>query len=100
EAKVKDRPALGVRIASKGHKDASLWFDKETGLLVKAEYTMLNNQKKEVPQEEYFSDFKEVGGIKRPMKVVAFQDGKKLMDAEITDVQSPDKIADSEFAKP
>jgi hypothetical protein len=100
EAKVKDRPAVGVRIASKGHKDASLWFDKETGLLVKAEYTMLNNQKKEVPQEEYFSDFKEVGGIKRPMKVVAFQDGKKLMDAEITDVQSPAKIADSEFAKP
>jgi hypothetical protein len=100
ETKIKDRPAVGVKIAAKGHKDASLWFDKENGLLVKAEYTMMNNQKKEVPQEEYFSDFKEVGGIKRPMKVVAFQDGKKLMDAEITDVQSPDKIADAEFAKP
>jgi hypothetical protein len=100
EAKIKDRPAVGVRIASKGHKDASLWFDKDTGLLVKAEYTMLNNQKKDVPQEEYFSDFKEVNGIKRPMKVVAFQDGKKLMEAEITDVQSPEKIADTEFAKP
>jgi hypothetical protein len=100
ETKVQDKPAVGVKVASKGHKDASLYFDKESGLLVKAEYKTVNNQQKEVSQEEFFSDFKEVGGFKRPMKVVAFQGSKKLMEAEITDVKYPDKIADSEFAKP
>jgi hypothetical protein len=100
ETKIKDRPAVGIKVASKGHKDANLWFDKENGLLIKAEYTTMNNQKREVQQEEFFSDFKEVGGIKRPMKVLALQDGKKFMEAEITDVQYPEKIADSEFAKP
>jgi len=100
EIKVGDKPALGVKVVSKGHKDARLYFDKETGLLVRADYQTVNAQKKEVTQEETFSDFKESGGFKRPMKVVALQDGKKLMEAEITDVKYPESIPASEFGKP
>jgi hypothetical protein len=38
EAKVEGRPALGVKVSFKGQPDTSLYFDKETGLLVKYAY--------------------------------------------------------------
>src|SRR5262249_51192640 len=100
EAKVNDRPAVGVKVASDGHKDVTLYFDKDSGLLIKAEHQVVNHQKKEVLQEEYFSEFKDVGGFKRPTRVVAFQEGKKVMDGELTDIKYFDSVPDSEFAKP
>jgi hypothetical protein len=40
EAKVEGRPALGVKVAFKGRPDLSLYFDKESGLLVKYAYRL------------------------------------------------------------
>lgn len=100
ETKVNDQPAVGLKVAARGHNDVSLYFDKEKRLLLKAEYKTTNNQKREVLQEDYFSNFREVGGITRPMKAVAFQDGRKLMEAEITDLKYPEKVPDAEFRKP
>src|SRR4051794_12104141 len=40
EAKVDDRPAAGVQVSHKGHRDVKLYFDKQTGLLVKSEQTV------------------------------------------------------------
>jgi hypothetical protein len=97
---INDRPAVGVKVAAKGQKDVSLYFDKASGLLAKVEYLTTNNQGREVTQEEYFSDYADAGGIKRPKKGVAFQDGKKLMDVEITDTQVPESIPANEFGKP
>src|SRR5262249_3120025 len=37
EVKVDGRPAQGVRVSRKGHRDVSLFFDSKTGLLVKTE---------------------------------------------------------------
>src|SRR6266566_4205971 len=37
EIKVENKPALGIKVASKGHKDINLFFDKESGLMVKVE---------------------------------------------------------------
>jgi len=37
EVKVQDRPAVGVQVEVKGRTDINLYFDKTTGLLVKAE---------------------------------------------------------------
>lgn len=36
--KVLNRPATGVNVRAKGHPDVKLYFDNETGLLVKKEY--------------------------------------------------------------
>jgi hypothetical protein len=38
EIKVAGRPALGVKVSHKGQPDMSLYFDKESGLLVKSSY--------------------------------------------------------------
>jgi hypothetical protein len=98
EIKVNDRAAVGVKVASKGHKDISLYFDKTTSLLVMAEHR--ETYQKEVTQQEYFSEFKEMNGTKRPMKVVAYADGKKLLEAEVKEIKQLDSVPDSEFAKP
>jgi len=34
------------------------------------------------------------------MKVSAYRNGKKVMEAEVTDVKYLDKVDDAEFAKP
>jgi hypothetical protein len=98
EIKVNDRATVGVKVASKGHMDISLYFDKANGLLVMTEHRAA--YEKEVTQQEYYSDFKEVNGCKRPMKVVAYKDRKKFMEAEVKDIKQLDSVPDSEFAKP
>src|SRR6267142_4530872 len=37
EIKVNGQAALGVKVSAKGHRDLSLYFDKETGLVIKTE---------------------------------------------------------------
>jgi hypothetical protein len=100
ETKVNGQPALGIKVASKGHKDINLYFDKAAGLLVKTERRTLNNAGKEVLQEEFFSDFKEINGVKRPMKITVVQDGNKFMEGEMTEIKQTDKLPPSTFAKP
>jgi hypothetical protein len=100
EAKAGDRTLLGVKVASKGQTDVKLYFDKETNLLVRIEYLTKNNKGGDVTHEDNFSDFAEVSGIKVPKKTVAFQDGKKLMEMEVTETEFPESIPAKEFSKP
>jgi hypothetical protein len=99
ESKVHDKPAVGVKVSSKKHADLKLYFDKESGLLVKTEHD-LTEGKQTVTQEEYYSEFKEIGGYKRPTKLAVFLAGKKVMDAELVDVKYLDKVDETLFTKP
>src|SRR5262249_12266082 len=83
--KVKGRDAGGVKVASKGHKDGNLYFDKETGLLAKQERRALDEAKQEVTEETYYSDYKDVSGVKVPMKVAIHHDGKEFVEMEMTE---------------
>src|SRR5262249_8962535 len=51
EARVNDRPADVVRVVGRDQKDLRLYFDRETGLLVKAEYLLTDGAGKEQRQE-------------------------------------------------
>jgi len=100
EVKVGERPALGVKVSAKGRRELKLYFDKETNLLVKTEHLLDGPDGKESKQDVFYGDFRDLGGYKRPLKLSAYRDGKKVMDAEITDVKYFDRIDDSEFDKP
>jgi hypothetical protein len=100
ETKVGERAALGVRVAVKGRKDLRLFFDKESGLLVKSEHMLDDGNGKELTQEEYYSDFRDLAGFKRPIKVSAFRKGAKVMEAELLEVKYYDRFDDAEFKKP
>lgn len=60
EIKVQDKPAVGVKVASKGQPDIQLYFDKESGLLVKTSYRYKQGPAdKETLQESTYSDYRE-----------------------------------------
>jgi len=100
ENKVNDRVLLGVKVAVKGRKDLRLYFDKETGLLVKTAHNLDDSNGKEVEQEEFYSDFRNLGGFMRPVKLVGLRKGGKIMEAELVDVKYLDSIDSAEFDKP
>jgi hypothetical protein len=100
EVKAGDRTLVGVKVSSKGQSDARIYFDKESYLLVRIEYPTKNNRDREVMQEDNFSNFSEVNGIKMAKKMVAVQDGKKLMEVEVIEAEFPESIPAKEFSKP
>ena len=101
ESKVDGRAAVGVLIKSKGHRDVKLWFDKESGLLVRRDHRVLDSGTgKEVPQEVVFSDYRETDGVKHYRTLTAYRDGKKIIDAKVREIEFFDMLDKKVFAKP
>lgn len=101
EAKVNNKPAVGIKIESKGARDINLYFDKETGLFVKIERRTLDFASgQEVAEERIVTEYQEVDGLKTAKKVVIHRDGKKFLEAEVLEAKFVDKLDDSVFTKP
>ena len=101
ESKVGDQEAVAVKVARKDHNDVKLYFNKETGLLVKFAGRFKEARSgKEVDQESTLSDYKEVAGIMLPTKVSIKRNGKLFVEAQIDDLKPMDKLGDDVFAKP
>lgn len=102
DEKVGDMPAAGVKVTGPDDKDFTIYFDKETGLPIKA---VSDEPDPESPgqaftQETYFSDYKDFGRIKRATKVEIKRDGKTFIKIELLDVKVLGKLDDKTFAKP
>jgi hypothetical protein len=95
---------VGVGIV-KGQMKTELFFDRATGLLDRAKRGIslpiiagdpAGNQDGEV----VYSDYREVAGVKYPMKVHATAGSKMFFDVRIFSVQFLDRIDPAEFKKP
>ncbi len=100
EVKVEGRPALGVKVLAKGQRELRLFFDKEKGWLIKTEHALDNSTDKEVLQEEFYSDYQDYAGYKRPSRLTVHREGKKVLDADVVEVKYYEKIEDEVFTKP
>ncbi len=101
EVKVKDRPALGVRVSSEGHRDVNLFFDKEKGLLVKTEMRNIDLQSgEEKTEEKILSDYKEFDGFLIPKHITVLHDGKENVTLEIEEAKVVDSLDEDTFTKP
>jgi hypothetical protein len=100
EIKVGGRPAVGVKVTSKGHREVRLYFDKENGLLVKRHQIIVESPGKEEVQEVFFSDYKDYDGLKHYTRLVANRDGKKFIEGKLLDAQFLERIDPKEFARP
>jgi hypothetical protein len=101
ESKVMDRPVVGVKVASKGHRDLDLYFDKESGLLTKIQTRKNDLQTmQEVDEERIIKEYQDTDGPKTAKKVLVNHDGKKYLELEVLEVKYPDEIDDSDFQKP
>jgi hypothetical protein len=101
EITVNNKKAQGIKVASKGHRDINIYFDKETGLIAKMEGQALDSTTmQEVAEERIITEYQDVDGHKVAKKVLINRDGKKFMEAEVVEVKFVDKLDDSHFAKP
>jgi hypothetical protein len=106
EKVVNGKPAAGVAVRNGKRPIVTLYFDKETGLLVKREATVKDpgTDDKEVLEEVVVSDYKEAGGRKFHTRVVVTRDGKPFYRSEVSMprvVEKPDaKLFDKPEVKP
>ena len=101
DVKVKGKTALGIRISKKGQKDISMFFDKETHLVLKTEMRTLDGMSgQEVTQEKFIIGYQDRNGMKVPKRVEVQKDGKVFMDVEILETRALEKLDDAVFAKP
>lgn len=101
EMEVDKKPAVGVRISRKGQRDLSLYLDKESGLPVRLERLVLDEASgKEVMQEEVYSDYKEIEGVKQSLKMLIKREGKIYVDGQATEFKVENHLDDSAFGKP
>ena len=101
EVKVKDKAAFGIRVSKKGQRDFSLFFDKQTHLLVKTEMRSFDAMKgEEITQEKFISEYRVVNGLKTAGRVVIHKDGQHFMDIEVTETKTFEKLDESNFAMP
>ncbi|MBY0457422.1 MAG: hypothetical protein K2V38_08805 [Gemmataceae bacterium] len=96
-AKGKDvggKPTAGVKVTRDKKPAVTLYFDKESGLLVKSETTVKDEfqQWKEVLDEAFYEDYKEVGGRKVFTKLRVVRDGKPLIESALSDQQTSEKL--------
>jgi hypothetical protein len=100
EIQVGDRPAVGIKVSHKDHKDIQLYFDKQKGWLIKTQRRALDMMGQEVNQETFFTDYKEAKGVQHARKHKTKRDGTDFFEIEITEYNPVEKLDENTFAKP
>lgn len=98
---VNGRPAAGLQVDTQGHRDVQLYFDKESGFLVKTRtWKKYATTGQTFAEEKVFSDYQDTQGYKWPKRVVAYRDGKRFLTKEVLEFKLVDRHDDSLFARP
>jgi hypothetical protein len=104
QADVAGRKTLGIRAEHAGQRPVNLFFDKESGLLVKSEFTVKDEfaGDTEVLQEIIYKDYKtaEATGVKYPTRATTSRAGKRFDESEVTEFQMHEHLDDSMFGEP
>lgn len=101
ETKVNGRPAVGVMVRRKGHRNVDLLFDKASGLLVKRVAQLYHDSAADIIVDEVvFSDHRETNGVKHYTKAQHTSDGTRISEWRVTDVEFLEKIDDGIFVEP
>jgi hypothetical protein len=99
EGDVDGRAATVVKVSRDGHRDVTLYFDKETSLLVKSvQMVKPMGQGKEVRQEVYYRDYSDMDGARIPVTIDMRRDGKRFVEARIKDLRAVDRLDDKVFS--
>ena len=100
EATVSNRPAVGIRIQSKGHRDVDLYFENDSGLVVKTESRFYPSGKSEAVLENVLSDFRDFDGLKFATKYTKYESHKLTSIEEYVDLEFGADIDSRAFEKP
>jgi hypothetical protein len=99
DAKVNDKPAVGVRVWHPALSDAVLHFDPETKLLVRLVYDGRETGQK-VTKEVLVLGHREFAGVKLPERTVYKSNGAEFADWRLTAAEPLDKLDAKLFEEP
>jgi hypothetical protein len=98
DADVNGKKASVVIATPKGSdREFKLYFDKESGNLVKTGFKGKVPGGGDAYQESFPSEFKKVNGVQVATKLHIEMDGKKFLELTMGDVELLEKLDDSEF---
>ena len=100
EEKVGEKPAVVVKATGPDGKDFTLFFNKESGLLMKMVAKVVGMQGEEFTQETTFDNYKDFGGTKQATKLSSKRDGEKFLDVEVSEFKILDKADAKAFSQP
>jgi hypothetical protein len=86
-AEVAGRQAVGVEVSSPGHVNQTLFFDEQSGLLVKSEVKVPGGPFGQLQTSEmHFLDYKGPGGVRYPSRLVTYLNGEKKSELVVTEL--------------
>jgi hypothetical protein len=99
---VASKPTSAVKVTRDKQPAITLYFDKDSGLLVKREVMVKDEFQmwKEVLDEAYFADYKETAGVKHFTTLKIVRDGKPMIESTLSDAKSAEKLDPKLFEKP
>jgi hypothetical protein len=101
DSTVEGKPVVGLKVSRKGMPDVSLYFDKQTKLLLKSERLVKDKSTgKSARLELLYSDYEEVGGVKLARRTRRVLGGKPAGDVRITEFQLRPSLDESLFQPP
>jgi hypothetical protein len=99
QTKINERTATGIKVERKPYPAIELYFDDETKLLVKLQ-RKTKQSGVEFQKQVYFSEFKEVDGVRLPFHIVELLNDKKLSDVKVAGYKLLEKADERMFSKP
>jgi hypothetical protein len=97
---INDKPAALLKVTGPEGKDFTIAFSKETGLPVRVVARVLGFQGQEFTQEVHYSEYREIDGIQRAMKIESKRDGQTFMKNEVAEYKVLEKVDPQTFAEP
>jgi len=97
---VEGKPAEAVAVSDSARAlQVKVYIDPATSLIVMKHFTaaMMGPP---AETEEFYSDYRDVEGVKKPFRTVTKQDGKTRADMKVSEVKLNPGVADSVYNKP
>jgi len=91
--------AADVVAVTVGEAKFTVYFDKETHLIMKTAAEGMNQAMEKVPTEAVYDNYKEVSGIKIAHKATIYQAGEKFLDLVVSDVKINGGVDEAKFKK-
>jgi hypothetical protein len=102
ERKVAGQAAVALAVRRRGRREVKLFFDSQTGLLLKTETKSrdLFDLDQEFVLETFYGDYRKVEGIPAAHKISMQRDGKPYMEMECREHKLAEALGDEVFARP
>jgi hypothetical protein len=97
KTEVDGKSALGLLVQTQGRKDLTLYFDADSGLLVKVERPVSDGGAEDIKEERFYQKYPERGPLPYARKVVVKQKGKTVSWYEVREVKFLESADDKEF---